>query len=127
MRRAFPMIRRLFRHVSPSLSRGNAEVMQPGTSSDSLPIFAVREGMVVLDDTEREVGTVTAIQPPGTDARPDAPVGVAEHLMGGGYVRIDGSGFLTNDVYVAGDQIDDVDDGVVSLRVRYDDLYRAAD
>jgi hypothetical protein len=48
-------------------------------------------------------------------------------MMSVGYIRIDGTGFLSNDVYAAGDEITEVvegEPGVVNLRVRRDDLPR---
>jgi hypothetical protein len=93
--------------------------MQPQTPN---PLPAT--GMAVIDANGAGVGTVTAVQPPGTDVRPDVAVGIAEELMDAGYVRIDGSGFLTNDVYAGGDQIAGTSE-VVTLGVRRDDLYRA--
>jgi hypothetical protein len=102
--------------------------MQPHTSADSLPIAQVTVGMIVLDSTGQEAGLVTAIQLPGTDVRPDVAVGVAERLMGAGYLRLDGTGYSSNDVYAAGDDIAGIvdDDPVtVELRVQREDLPRA--
>jgi hypothetical protein len=101
--------------------------MQPQTSTEPLPIAQVNVGMTVVDESETEVGTVTAVQMPGTQVRPDAPAGIAEHLMSAGYLRVDGTGFLSNDVYAAGDEITGVvegEPGVVNLRVKRDDLAR---
>jgi len=100
--------------------------MQP---DQPLPIARVNVGMIVADSAGAEVGKVTAVQMPGSDVRPDTAAGVAEHLMGAGYVRIDGTGWLSNDVYAAGDQIAvavEGEPGEVNLRVPRDDLYRAA-
>jgi hypothetical protein len=86
-------------------------------------------GMDVVDAAGTQVGTVSAVQPPGTDVRPDTAAGIAEHLMATGYFRIDGSGFLSNDVYAAGNQIIRVtagDPGVVELHATPSDLPRAA-
>jgi hypothetical protein len=83
--------------------------------------------MTAADATGAEVGAVTAVQMPGTDVRPDTAAGIAEHLMSVGYIRIDGTGFLSNDVYAAGDEITGVveaEPGVVNLRVGRDDLPR---
>ncbi len=99
------------------------------TPAESLPVAQVTVGMSVIDSTGTQAGSVTAVQMPGTDVRPDTPVGVAEHLMGSGYLRIDGSGFLSNDTYAGGDQISTVTgsgSGVVELNVHRDELYRAA-
>jgi hypothetical protein len=102
--------------------------MQPHSSTDSLPIARVSVGMIVLDATGQEAGLVNAIQLPGTDVRPDVAVGIAEHLMAAGYLRVDGTGYSSNDVYAAGDDIAGIVDGdpvVVELRVQRDDLPRA--
>jgi len=105
--------------------------MQPDKSamaSRPLPVATVNVGMTVVDSAGEEAGHVTAVQMPGTDVRPDAVAGDAEHLMGAGYIRIDGSGFLSNDVYAAGDQIAgsvEGDPGVVNLKVTRDQLSRA--
>ena len=85
--------------------------------------------MTVVDVDGAGAGTVSAVQKPGTDVRPDVIAGIAEELMGSGYLRIDGSGFLSNDVYAGGNQIAGTvegEPGVVNLRVRRDDLHRAA-
>jgi hypothetical protein len=66
----------------------------------------------------KEVGAVTAVQLPGTDARPGTAVGIAEHLMGGGYIRIDGTGDEVAEVVEA-------EPGVVNLRVHRDEPPRA--
>jgi hypothetical protein len=101
----------------------------PGTPTEPLPVAQVNVGMTVVDSTGAEAGTVTAVQMPGTDVRPDTDAGVAEHLMSDGYARIDGTGLLSNDVYAGGDQIAGItegDPGVVELRVPRDQLHRAA-
>ncbi len=85
--------------------------------------------MPVVDSTGEQVGVVAAVQPPGTDVRPDAVAGIAEHLMATGYVRIDGTGFLSNDVFAAGNQLGAVTagaPGVLELRVHREDLHRVA-
>jgi hypothetical protein len=102
--------------------------MQPQTSTDPLPIAQVNVGMTVVDATGEEVGAVTAVQMPGTDVRPDTAAGIAEHLMGAGYIRIDGTGFLSNDIYAAGNEITGVveaERAVVNLGVHRDELPRA--
>jgi hypothetical protein len=101
--------------------------MQPQTSTEPLPIAQVNVGMTAVDATGAEVGAVTAVQMPGTEVRPDAVAGIAEHMMSVGYLRIDGTGFLSNDVYAAGDEITEVvegEPGVANLRVQRDDLPR---
>jgi hypothetical protein len=100
----------------------------PLEAESSLLVDRVQVGMVVLDAIGTETGTVTVVQPPGTRVRPDTVAGVAEILMGSGYLRIDGSGFLSNDVYAGGDQIAAVaadDPPLVELRVARDELHRA--
>jgi hypothetical protein len=107
---------------------GNRKGMQPQTSTEPLPIHQVHAGMSVVDGTGEGVGVVAAVQLPATDVRPDVAAGIAEHLMAGGYIRIDGTGFLSNDVYAGGDEIAGVAEsgpGVVSLRVHRDELPRA--
>lgn len=110
--------------------------MQPteqyGTAmpTEPLPIARVNVGMMVVDVAGDQVGTVTAVQMPGTGVHPDAVAGVAEALMGAGYLRVDGSGALSNDVYVSGDQIAGTvegEPGVVNLRAAREDLHRATD
>jgi hypothetical protein len=103
--------------------------MQPQTPSQPLPVARVNVGMSVVDVDGAETGTVTAVQMPGTDVRPDVVAGVAEELMGAGYLRIDGTGFLSNDVYAGGDQIGETvegEPGVVNLRVAREKLHRAS-
>jgi hypothetical protein len=99
------------------------------TPVDSHPVAQVGLGMRVVDAAGEQAGTVTAVQMPGTEVRPDAVAGVAERLMDTGYLRIDGTGWLSNDTYAAGDQITGVaegEPGTVSLRVPRDELYRVA-
>jgi hypothetical protein len=95
--------------------------MQPSTPNEPLPIATVNVGMTVVDRDGAEAGTVTAVQMPGTDVRPDVVAGVAEELMG--------TGWLSNDTYAGGDQIRDTvegEPGVVNLRVTRDALHRAS-
>ncbi|GAA3221489.1 hypothetical protein ACFO1B_16470 [Dactylosporangium siamense] len=92
------------------------------------PVGIAVAGMRVVDSTGAPVGTVSAVQPAGTDVRPDVVAGIAEHLMVTGYLRIDGTGVLSNDVYAAGTQVGVVTDGehgVVELLVHREDLHRA--
>ena len=102
--------------------------MQPEQPATALPIARVNVGMTVVDAAGEEAGAVTAVQMPGTTVRPDTASGVAEHLMGAGYLRIDGTGWLSNDTYAGGDQIAGTaegEPGVVNLRVPRDELHRA--
>ncbi|MFY1693139.1 hypothetical protein [Plantactinospora sp. WMMB782] len=100
----------------------------PGMPTEPLPIAQVNTGMSVVDAAGEAVGTVTAVQQPGTDVRPDAPHGEAESLMANGYLRVDGAGLMATDVYAGGHQVADVseaDPGVVTLTVPRDALSRA--
>jgi hypothetical protein len=102
--------------------------MQPHTPTEPLPIATVNVGMTVVDTNGEEAGVVAAVQMPGTEVRPDVAAGVAEELMGAGYIRVDGTGFLSNDTYAGGDQIRDSvegEPGVVNLRVAREELHRA--
>lgn len=102
--------------------------MQPETPTEPLPIATVNVGMTVVDTNGEEAGTVTAVQMPDTPVRPDVAVGVAEELMGTGYLRIDGTGFLANDTYAGGHQVRDTvegEPGVVNLRISRAELHRA--
>ncbi|MEU8663365.1 hypothetical protein [Actinoplanes philippinensis] len=97
--------------------------------TDTPLIARVDVGMAVVDSAGDDAGTVSAVQAPGTGVRPDTVAGVAEALMGAGYLRVDGTGALSNDTYAAGDQIADVVDGepgTVRLNVPRDELSRAA-
>ncbi len=100
----------------------------PGMPTEPQPIAQVNTGMIVVDTEGQQIGTVSAVQMPDTDVRPDAPAGMAEHLMSTGYLRVAGTGLLASDSYVAGDQLGGVsegDGGVVSLSVNSEALYRA--
>jgi hypothetical protein len=102
--------------------------MQPQTPTEPLPIATVNVGMTVVDTDGEQAGSVTAVQMPGTDVRPDVVAGLAEELMAAGYVRIDGTGFLSNDTYAGGDQIRDTvegEPGIVNLTVGRDRLHRS--
>jgi hypothetical protein len=101
--------------------------MTPQTPTEPLPIATVNVGMTVVDSEGQEAGTVSAVQMPGTDVRPEIPAGLAERLLTTGYLRVDGTGLLSNDTYAGGDQIRDTVEGepaVVNLTVRRDELYR---
>ena len=98
------------------------------TPTEPLPIARVNIGMTVVDAAGEEAGTVSAVQMPGTEVHPDTVAGVAEVLMGSGYVRINGTGALASDAYASGDQIAGAVEGtpgVVTLSVGRDDLHRA--
>lgn len=100
----------------------------PGEPTEPLPIAQVNTGMSVVDSAGEHIGTVSAVQQPGTDVRPDAPEGAAERLMVTGYLRIDVDGLGSADAYASGDDVADVsegDPGVVTLTVAGDALFRA--
>jgi hypothetical protein len=100
----------------------------PGYPTEPLPIAQVAVGMTVVDAAGEQVGTVAAVQMPGTDVHPDAPPGIAESLVATGYLRIDGTGALATDAFVAGPDVAGVtedDTGVVTLTVTRDVLQRA--
>ncbi|SNY25547.1 hypothetical protein [Paractinoplanes atraurantiacus] len=107
------------------------------------PIDLIRAGMWVVDADGDRVGTVTHVtagdilpEPgdplPSRDA--DWAAGAfseqafeladrqAERLMSGGYLKVLGSGVHGVDRYVAADQIAEVDDDTVVLRVGRDVL-----
>ncbi|MEV4277909.1 hypothetical protein [Actinoplanes xinjiangensis] len=99
------------------------------TPTETSLVARVDVGMVVVDSAGDDAGRVSAVQQPGTDVRPDTAAGIAEMLMSAGYLRVDGTGALSNDTYASGDQIADVIDdepGIVRLSVPRDELPRAA-
>jgi hypothetical protein len=104
-------------------------VPQPQTPAEPLPLAQVSTGMAVADAAGETIGTVTAVQMPGTDVRPDLPAAEAEHLMSTGYLRTDGGGLLSGDLYAGGGQVATVvttdDSGEVTLTVGKDELRRA--
>jgi hypothetical protein len=99
------------------------------TSTEPLPVAQADVGMTVVDRDGEEVGSVTAVQMPGTGVRPDLPEAEAEHLMVTGYLLVGGGRLFASDLYVGGGQVDSVTttdhDGVVTLTVSKDDLRRA--
>lgn len=100
----------------------------PGEPTEPLPIAQVNTGMSVVDAAGEPVGTVSAVQQPGTGVRPDAPEGAAERLMATGYLRIDVDGLGAADAYASGAEVAHVveaDPGVVTLTVRAEALFRA--
>lgn len=97
--------------------------MVAGMQSDRIPV-----GMRVVDVAGEDAGTVTAVQEAGTRVRPDLPAGIAEMLMGTGYLRINGSGALSNDTYADESHVADVtpgDPGTVTLSVPRSKLFRS--
>ncbi|MEN3613779.1 hypothetical protein AAH979_30040 [Plantactinospora sp. ZYX-F-223] len=100
----------------------------PGMPTEPLPIAQVNPGMSVVDAAGEAVGTVSAVQQPGTDVRPDAPAGEAERLMATGYLRVDVAGLMAGDAYLGGDQVahvSEADPGMVTLTVLRGALARA--
>jgi hypothetical protein len=84
--------------------------------------------MAVVDATGEEVGTVTAVEMPGTQVRPDVPDEQATPLMSDGYLRAGGTGPFASAWYAGGSQVADVtttEDGVVTLTVGKQELRRA--
>lgn len=114
---------------------------------DAGPIADVRRGMDVVDETGERVGTVElvrigdpeAVTPRGQVAdgglaadlramfagsEPQVPDELAARLMRIGFVKVDGSGILDRDLYVASDQLGSVVHDVVRLDARREDLVR---
>ena len=120
--------------------------MRPDVPSQPDPIAQVTTGMRVVDSEGEEVGTVVAVSsgdpnavaaqdPPGGDGvltgkvphtedgdEPELPADLAARLLRDGYLKVHGRALLTEDVYVAADQIAGVTDGVVELTVPADRL-----
>jgi hypothetical protein len=103
--------------------RGDSSFTGVTDAVDPVDLSRVEIGMTVVDSQGEEAGRVSAVQLPGTHARPDAPAGIAESMEGTGYLEVDGSGHLANDTYVAGYQIAATSE-VVTLRVRREELIR---
>jgi hypothetical protein len=87
-----------------------------------LPIAQVNVEMAVVDSAGDDLGTVTAVEMPGTRVRPDVAQDEVRSLLDDGYVHVEGGGLLDEgDYYVAGSQIAAVtttaDSGVVTLTV----------
>lgn len=118
---------------------------EPLWNDDVGPIKDAWKDMPVVDRAGRDVGRVEfvkmgdpeAVTSQGQTGRsealgglvrrivggePDAPDQAAEKLLRVGYVKVDGSGVLDGDVYVAADQIAAVVDGRVVLSVDRDGL-----
>ncbi|GIF01221.1 hypothetical protein [Paractinoplanes rishiriensis] len=108
--------------------------MNDRTGGPGRPITKVRAGMRVLDVEGEIVGRVThvatgdrpathgwAVQAFGAEASA-VTCGPAERLMSGGFLKVFGTGLHGVDSYVAADQISEVDDLTVLLRVGRDEL-----
>lgn len=101
----------------------------PGEPARPLPIARVTTGMTVVDAAGEEVGTVTAVEMPGTPSAPDLPDEQRGPLVEAGYLRAEASGLLSSAAFYAGGwQIGEVtttqDEGVVTLVVRKEQLHR---
>ncbi|MEU8607297.1 hypothetical protein AB0C29_04760 [Actinoplanes sp. NPDC048791] len=104
----------------------------PGRPDHPLPIAQVSTGMTVIDAASDEVGTVTAVEMPGTGIRPDLSGDGADdgavRLMSEGYLRAGSSGLFAKAWYADGSQIADVtttgEEGVVTLTVTTQELHR---
>lgn len=112
------------------------------TDGRDRPIVEVRAGMRVEDADGQTIGTVihvsTGDEPEPGDARARRPddgraesllgdepagcAGAADRLMSGGYLKVLGTGVRGVDCYVAADQILQVDDLAVLLKVGQDQL-----
>src|ERR1700753_662897 len=112
--------------TTPATGSSNLGINRTGANLDDVPLDLGRValGVAVIDLNGDQVGRVSGGQAPVTEILPDAPAGIAEDLVDTGYLRVDGSGHMDNDVYVGGDQIDVIDQ-VVTLTVRREDLVRA--
>lgn len=105
----------------------------PGGPDHPLPIAQVSTGMTVIDAAGDEVGTVTAVEMPGSETRPDLSDDGTDdgtsRLMSEGYLRAGSSGLFAKAWYAGGSQVADVtttdDEGVVTLTVSQQDLHRA--
>jgi hypothetical protein len=101
----------------------------PGEPDRPLPIAQVSTGMTVVDAAGDEIGTVTAVEMPGTEVRPDVPEELAGRLMAEGYLRAGGTGLLAKAWYAGGSEVADVttteDEGVVTLTADKQELHRA--
>jgi hypothetical protein len=100
----------------------------PGEPDRALPIAKVSTGMTVVDAAGDDLGTVTAVEMPGTDVRPEVDGEQAATLMARGYLRAGGTGLLSSAWYADGSQVADVtttQDGVVTLTVGKQELPRA--
>lgn len=111
------------------------------------PIVAVVAGMRVVDSADHEIGTVGYVRmgdpeavttqgqeyPPRTlvdeiaeaivGPEPDLPPSIAARLLRVGFLKVDGAGLAT-DRYVAADEIADVTDDRVLLKVTGEMLAR---
>ena len=100
----------------------DADIAEPSDEQGDV-LARITPGMAVIDVDGEQAGTVGGVQFAGTAVLPEAPLGIAEDLVDTGYVLIEGAGYLANDAYAGGDQVDDVSE-VVTLNVRRLDLIR---
>ncbi|HEY7101424.1 MAG TPA: hypothetical protein VH573_07275 [Mycobacteriales bacterium] len=114
-------------------------MVQPSRENADL-LCDVREGMCVVDMAGDEVGTVAEVKfgDPTAETsrgqtsdldesyleaeRPPVPGPSAERLLRVGFLKVNRKGLLTRSAYVAGDDIEQVDDGTVRLSVGHDGL-----
>lgn len=121
--------------------------MSSAVPGESTPIAAVRKGMTVVDLAGERVGIVELVEAGDQEAatsegqaagglvaeakrafrvgEPRVPAELAHQLVGVGFVKVDGRGFLGRDVYVAAVQVRDVVDDVVHLAVSQTELLPA--
>lgn len=121
-------------------------MVEPLPTGDPGPIKNVRKDMPVFDATGREVGRVEFVKMGDPDVvtgegqlvpsrgvlgalrrligggEPGTSNQLAQHLTRIGFVKVDGTGLLDRDAYVAADQVDKVIDEAVHLSVRSEEL-----
>lgn len=119
---------------------------EPLWTDDQGPIKNVRKDMPVFDAVGQEVGRVEFVKMGDPDAvtgegqlapsrgvlgalrrligggEPGTSNQLAQHLTRVGFVKVDGTGLLDHDAYVAADQVDQVVDDAVHLSVRSEEL-----
>lgn len=106
------------------------------------PLVDVHEGMTVVDAAGEDVGTVERVKLGSSNAvstdgghtddaglfrwfvstGPEVPEPARQQFLRYGYLQVDGGGLPDNDVYVRGDRVSSVSDGVVVLSVPKDRL-----
>ncbi len=107
------------------------------TYAERTPIAAVTEGMSVVDSAGKHVGSVAMVQMGDGGAvdedlfnvaeriagpEPRVPEEAAQRLLRTGYVKVKSKGFLSPDRYAAADDIDDVANDTVNLKVPVNQL-----
>lgn len=109
----------------------------PSSQVERAPIAAVTEGMSVVDSSGKLIGSVAIVDMgdwAGGEAdlfhvaqrvagpEPRVPEEAAQRLLRGGYVKVKAKGFLSPDRYAAADDIDDVANDTVNLKVPVSNL-----